>query len=645
MLLISLACILTIMAQVSNATEYTATPIASQVSSGDTTHLQFVQTDSPRDTFQTFLRLTAELENALLVTAEDDSRDGIDNVVFLGSQFMQLFDLSSVPQVLQREIGIETLGFMLDIIGRLDLPAPESIPDADAFEDDESPATWRIPGSPVRIVEIEDGPRAGEFLFSQRTVSVAPDFYQRIRHLPLRSSIEITSWTETIPQWHGPMIPTGLVDALPDGLKLTWLDAPIWKIILVLALSTVAVILLAAWHRVISQPGSGIRLVARLRQLSTPIVMIIIVAILLRVFLTEIYITGIFARAIGFTGTLVIFLAAAWIFWHLVLLICEWIILSPKIPDESLDANVIRLVARVIGFIGVLVIGTYGASKLGFPVVGLMTGLGVGGLAVALAIKPTLENFIGGIMLYIDKPVRLGDFCSFGDKMGTVEHIGIRSTQIRALDRTMVSIPNSIFVDMEIINWAKCDRMLIRNMIGLRYETEPDQMRYVLTKLREMLHAHPKIDSGTVRVRFAGYGASSLDVDIRVYALTREWNEFYAIREDVFLRVNEIVEQSGTGFAFPSQTLYLRRDDGLDEELSDAAKQQLQSWRRSGEMPFPNLPASKIEQLADTLDYPPRGSPDADPSKSQHWEATEPLSAEDGEVENIEKNENVTRKK
>ncbi len=209
----------------------------------------------------------------------------------------------------------------------------------------------------------------------------------------------------------------------------------------------------------------------------------------------------------------------------------------------------------------------------------------------------------------------------------------------------MVSIPNSIFVDMEIINWAKCDRMLIRNMIGLRYETEPDQMRYVLTKLREMLHAHPKIDSGTVRVRFAGYGASSLDVDIRVYALTREWNEFYAIREDVFLRVNEIVEQSGTGFAFPSQTLYLRRDDGLDEELSDAAKQQLQSWRRSGEMPFPNLPASKIEQLADTLDYPPRGSPDADPSKSQHWEATEPLSAEDGEVENIEKNENVTRKK
>ncbi len=247
------------------------------------------------------------------------------------------------------------------------------------------------------------------------------------------------------------------------------------------------------------------------------------------------------------------------------------------------------------------------------------------------------------MILFIDKPVRVGDFCSFGDKMGTVENIGIRSTQVRALDRTLISIPNSIFADMEIVNWAECDQMLIHTTIGLRYETETDQLRYLLVKLREMLHAHPRIDSNTVRVRFTGYGASSLDVDFRIYALTREWNDFYAIREDVFLRVNEIVGESGTGFAFPSQTLYMGRDPGLDKERGDEVKQQVKSWRRSGQLPFPSLPTSKVEQLADTLDYPPQGSPDADPSTSQEWEATEPLSAEEHAEEVTEKSESERR--
>ena len=154
-------------------------------------------------------------------------------------------------------------------------------------------------------------------------------------------------------------------------------------------------------------------------------------------------------------------------------------------------------------------------------------------------------------MLYLDQPIRIGDFCTFGDKTGTVEAIGVRTTKVRALDRTLINVPNSALADMQLINWAKCDRMLISATIGLRYETDSDQLRYVLVKFREMLHAHPKIDRDTVRVRFAGYGASSLDIGVRIYALTREWNEFHAIREDVFLRMKDIVEESGTGFAFP----------------------------------------------------------------------------------------------
>ena len=200
--------------------------------------------------------------------------------------------------------------------------------------------------------------------------------------------------------------------------------------------------------------------------------------------------------------------------------------------------------------------------------------------------------------------------------------------RLRALDRSLISIPNAAFADMEIVNWAKCDRMLILTTIGLRYETEPDQLRYVLVKLRELFHVHPRIDRNTVRVRFAGYGASSLDVEIRVYALTREWNDFYAIREDAFFRVNEIVRNSGTGFAFPSQTLYMSRDDGLDEDRGHAAMQEVASWRRSSQLPFHRLAAWRVGELAAALDYPLHRSPDADSPKDQVSEAAEPLSAE-----------------
>jgi MscS family membrane protein len=365
-----------------------------------------------------------------------------------------------------------------------------------------------------------------------------------------------------------------------------------------------------------------------LRRLLTPLAIIPVVLTMRFLIADQVIVYGFFAKIVEAAMMMVIYVAAAWVFWRVASELVEWIISSPKIPDEGLDAGLLRLAARVIGFVGGVLILAYGANELGIPILGVAAGLGVGGLAVALAIRPTLENLIGGFILYADRPVSVGDFCSFGTNVGTVEKIGVRSTQIRALDRTLISIPNATFADMEIVNWAKCDRMQILATIGLRYETGPDQLRYVLAKLREMFLAHPRIDKNTVRVRFVGYGASSLDVEIRVYALTRDWNDLFAIREDVFLRVIEIVAESGTGFAFPSQTLYLGRDEGLDKERSDAAEQQVQSWRRTGQLPFPNTARAHREKIADSLDYPPHGSPEARDPKTSVTEEAEPLSKE-----------------
>ena len=593
-----------------------------------TTPFHPIRTNSPRDTLESFLRLAREEGDLLLAYRKNPSRANAERERLFAPQLLQLLDLSSVPSATRQHVGENAFAYLVDIFGRVDLPPMERVPGEDAFDDEVTPVKWRIPGTPIRIARIEDGPREGEFLFDARTVAVAPAFYERIRHLPVRSSLGIENWHQTLPHLHGPMIPMGLVDALPGTLKQTWLDTPIWKILTAVVAVVIATLLLSLWHRLITRRIRENRIAMQIQRAMTPLAIIVVIAVLKPFVVLELYVAGRFALVVDLAATLVVYLAVVWIFWLLVQAFYEWMILSPRIPDESLDANLLRLSARVVGAVGGFLILVYAAQELGIPVVGLVAGLGVGGLAVALAIRPSLENLFGGLILFLDKPVRVGDFCSFGEHMGTVEHIGLRSTQIRALDRTLISIPNATFADMEIINWAQCDQMLIQRTIGLRYETEPDQLRYVLVELREMCHAHPKIDRDTVRVRFEGHGASSLDIQIRVYALTREWNEYFAIQEDVLLRVDEIVRESGTGFAFPSRTVYVRRDGGLDKARSEAVAQQVTAWRSSNRLPFPHLSPARIDELADTLDYPPRGSPGAHTTKSQVPEAAEPLSAE-----------------
>lgn len=587
--------------------------------------LQPVDTSSPRATLESFVRLAREGEEALWVYRNSQSRATAEQIVLLGDQFEQLLDLSSVPAAARREARGDAVGFLMDIIGRVQLPPIESVPDADAFEDDGTPAKWKIPGTLITISRIEEGPREHEFLFSARTLTRLPALYERIKHLPLRSSTGIESWQLTLRDFHGPLIPAKLVAELPDRLKQPWLGTPIWKVFTIILLGLFDVMLIAVWHRLTRPRTVANRTIRDLLHLLTPAAIILVAVMSGRFVTNQLNLHGTFAIATDVTLTVAIYLAAAWTFWLIVGGIFEWIIQSPKIPDESLDADLLRLTARLIGFLGGAIIITYGAQAVGIPAFGVLAGLGIGGLAVALAIRPTLENLIAGVILYIDKPVRIGDFCTFGDYIGEVERIGLRSTQIRALDRTIVTVPNAHFADMNIVNWARCDMMLIGATISLRYETEPDQLRYVLAKLRAMGLAHPRIDNETVRVRFAGYGDSSLDVAIRFYALTHDWNDFYAIREDVFLRVNEIVRESGASFAFPSRALYLNRDGGPDTELGDAAIQQVHAWRRSGELPFPYMAQSQRDRLMDTLDYPPTGSPD---SKATDMERAEPLSKE-----------------
>jgi MscS family membrane protein len=301
-------------------------------------------------------------------------------------------------------------------------------------------------------------------------------------------------------------------------------------------------------------------------------------------------------------------LALTWLAVRIIDLIGGWVERRLDESGQMALTTFVPLGRRTVKFVifGLVVMMTL--DSLGYPVTTLIAGLGVTGLAVALAAQKPLENLFAAVTLAGDRPVKVGDFCRFGDRIGTIEEIGLRSTRVRTLDRTVVTVPNGAFATMQLENFANRDKIWFHPRLGLRYETTPEQLRYVLVEIRRMLYAHPRVGSDAARIRFVGFGDFSLDLEIFAYVLATDFGEYLEIAEDLNLRIMDIVEASGTGFAFPSNTTYLARDDGLDGEKTRAAEETVRSWRDRDELCLPAFPPAVIAKLENSLDYPEKGS-------------------------------------
>jgi len=209
-----------------------------------------------------------------------------------------------------------------------------------------------------------------------------------------------------------------------------------------------------------------------------------------------------------------------------------------------------KVVLVAIGAIAVL-------TELGYPVASLLAGLGIGGLALALAAQKTVENLFGSLAISFDQPFRVGDFVRVEDVQGTVESVGLRSTRIRTLDRTVVSIPNGKLADMRTETFAARDRLRLACKLSLAYGTTAAQVRAVLEQVEALLRAHPRIWPDDVQVRLVALAESSLDVELMAWFRTADWNEFLAIRQEMLIRFMEVVERCGTELAFPTRTVRL----------------------------------------------------------------------------------------
>jgi len=521
------------------------------------------------------------------------------------------FDLSEIPQTARREHGRESIVLLWEVLSRIELPPLDHVPDLAAMRERVAkgePDSWSVPHTEITLARVKGGEHAGEYLFSPSCVERLPQFYRTVEKLPYLRAMTINNPRRLHKHWAGWMIPPRVIESMPGWLLAEIGDQVIWKwlaVILLLALLLFVPWRVHRWVRVVTKEHS---LGRYLRPMAAPVTFLILMTLVEYLVRAQVNITGAATNLVQALFPALTYLAMACLAWQAPVFIAEAIISSPRIPDQGLDAHLLRLLARVVGLIGVLVVLFWGGNQLGLPLYGLIAGVSVGGLAIALAAQGTLENFLGSLNLFADRPVRVGDMCRYGSEMGTVEAIGLRSTRLRGADRTVTTVPNSDFSKMQITNFTWRDRMLLKTALGLRYETTPDQLRYLLTRLRELLVAHPRIIQESMRVRFVGFGDSSLNVELYAFVQTRNVNEFLGIQEDVFLRVINLVENSGSGFAFPSQTLYLCRDTGLDAQRKKAAEAEVKAWRTQQNLQFPNLDPERIESLKDSLDWPPAGS-------------------------------------
>jgi len=264
-----------------------------------------------------------------------------------------------------------------------------------------------------------------------------------------------------------------------------------------------------------------------------------------------------FQSKFGWLATSKKLMLAAVFIWILIRLannIEHYILQSHKHDETTVQAvgKVSRLIIITIGLMSVM--QTFGVSLRG-----LLTFGGVGGLIVGLAAKDLLSNFFGGLMIYFDRPFKVGEWIRSPDREieGTVERIGWRMTIIRTFDKRPLYVPNSVFSNIIVENPSRMKNRRIYETISLRYQ-DVDKIEAVVDQVREMLKNHVDIDAEqTLIVNFNAFGASSLDFFIYTFTETINWIRYHEVKQDVMLKVMDIIRQNGADIAFPTRTLMI----------------------------------------------------------------------------------------
>lgn len=284
--------------------------------------------------------------------------------------------------------------------------------------------------------------------------------------------------------------------------------------------------------------------------------------------------------------TVAVIIGANWILWRVIRWSLRRVRTRSLARGRAGTASLILLGERIIKALVFIMAAFSILGILGFNMSAALAGLGIGGIAIGFGAQQTIANLFGGVSVLGDEVIRVGDVCKFGDRTGVVEDIGLRSTRVRTEERTLLAIPNGTVATINVENLSRRDKILFKTVLGFHLETTADQLREALAEIRRVLTGNLKVEKSSVRVRLMELASAALNVELLCYILTRDFNEFAEVREELLLQIVKFVENSGTSLASTSQTLYLSQNEGAGQDkINSLARKALEANAGSSQAP------------------------------------------------------------
>ena len=595
--------------------------------------LEPIDTSSPRSTLEGFLysvnsvyALVMKTDAALKANPptikKDDAHEIEAAALNLMARARATIDLSRVPEAIRDQVGVVSVLQLKEIFDRMPLPPIESVPDMEMVKaerqriestslDKVRPVRWRYPNTSIEIVEVMEGEQEGSFLFSARTVRRLGEYYEKVRDIPYRKDYPQLSFEYLSPETSkgfynyyfstpGHIIRQAslvgrIVESLPGWFKTMHGGQTVWQWVSLILFFSLAILLLVMFHGVLLRRPVGLSSQNRhWRQVVFNLVAIGMLYSIFWILDDTINLSGHILVVVRTCSTLV-----EWYFWatgalFLCNAIAETVVASPKIDPQDIQASYIRALFGIFGLITMLALMITGLYRVGVSLGPLLAGAGIGGLAIALAARSTLENVIGSFVIFIDKPYQVGQRVKVMGQDGTVESIGLRSTKIRLLSGHLTSIPNEKMAAVEVENIGQ--RPYIRRLfnVTITYDTLPEKIIRAEEILREILavpqatgpkntappgklmdtaagdgqrawqpHPNEAINRPGFppRVYFNELNADSLNILVIYWYHPADYWKYLEHCRWVNIQIIERFNADGINFAFPTQTLHMAGDE------------------------------------------------------------------------------------
>ncbi len=524
-------------------------------------------TSSPRDTLRSFIDTCNELHQ-IIQSAKYFNRSSSEHRP-LSQKILDCIDMRDLPAFARDHRAGEVAVCLKEILDRVELPPYEEIPDTVEIEAAgglEKLSQWRIPGTRITIARVEEGPQKHEYLFSRGTVDRAVEYYEDMKALPYR-----TSGTEVSPgffRWYssapGHRSIGVIVDRFPDWTRNRLFGVALWKWPALLLTFFCATVLMIAAYWIQQSLANRWRHRNTFRYCLTllfPIGAMLIPFAAMRIADNHLTVRGVPLYIIDFTSILVSLFASLVVVFAASNRIAETIVASPRINPQGLDAQLIRIVSKLLSMTVSVIIFLAGGQYLGIPLTTLLASAGIGGFAIALAAQDTLKNLFGTLMLMADKPFRVGERIVFKSYDGVIEDMGLRSTRIRLLTGHQATIPNDELARSDIENVGR--RRHIRRVANLHIplDTPREKIEKSIAIIRSALEGHEgMIPDFPPRVYFNEFNPDSFNIRIMYWYSPPDYWKFLDFSQKLNFEICRAFEEQGIQFSLPTRVTYWAKD-------------------------------------------------------------------------------------